>query len=51
MAFLLGKSTEDTEDLKIIPLVQNSCPILLQSENETPKRQHLLEAPPLRLWI
>ena len=40
MAFLLGKATDGTEDdIKIISLVRNSCPVLLQSENDTPKRR------------
>jgi len=37
MAFLLGKATDD--DTEIISLVRNSCPVLLQSENDTPKRR------------
>ena len=41
MAFLLGKATDGTkDDIEIISLVRNSCPVLLQSENnDTPNRK------------
>ena len=41
MSFLLGKATDGTkDDNEIISLVRNSCPVLLQSENnDTRKRR------------